>query len=260
MAPIKNTFNLPRLDPIVGQAEVQNPAGLATKQTTGKTGGLTNAALSRGIGALAGLGSIAQMGISMAQIQDSSPYQMQIDQFGQIGDSGASSYNQLADMYAENARGVVAPTADELRGMDTGQKLGSVLSSTMTGASAGSAFGVPGAIVGGIAGLGAGVAGWLVGDARAKSEADRLIQEREKAQERNRLRLGVAGNRIAENNFRSQYANIGAEGGQIQRQTLQEFAERTLKKNRMPASYGQRPFAYKRVMCNGGVKIAIRTK
>lgn len=221
--------------------------------------GITPEGLSKTLGIVSGIGDIAQMGIGLAQIKDVSPYDYQLKSYEDIGRQGASSNSQLADMYGEVQRGVNIPSSDELRGMDSGQKFGSVLSAGLSGAVAGSSLGLPGIIGGTITGLAGGTVGAIAGDIRAQREADRLRREQQEAYKNNITRLGVEGDRLADRNFRSQYAHIGARGGEIQKPTVQDFADRVLGHTRKPVA-DRASLGFKKEYCSGGLKVSIRVK
>lgn len=215
----------------------------------------------KGTGLLSGIGDIAQMGIGLSRTEDISPYQSQIQDYSQIERTGASSFGQLADLYTQVGAGVVTPSADELRGMDTGQKLGSVASSAVSGAFTGLQVGGGplGALAGGIVGLGSGIAGWLVGDNKAERQSRQLAAQAEKAKKDNLLNLSAAGDRLSEFQFRSDYAHVAKAGGKIEKLSLEDFAKHALSKPRQ-ASYGKPSIAYKRSFCSGGLKVSMKVK
>ena len=214
----------------------------------------------KGIPLLSGIGDVAQMSINLAQTEDTEPYQQQIENYSSLASNNASSFDQLANMYSLTAPGVVTPSANELRGMDTWQKIGSLASAGLSGAKTGlEVGGGVGALIGGVVGLGAGAAGWIVGDTKAYNDAQELREQAAKAKKDNLLNLSAAGDRLKDTQFRSDYAHAAKFGGQIEKVSLDDFAKRSLRKPRL-ASYGQVPLAYKKTFCNGGLKVSIKVK
>lgn len=210
----------------------------------------------KGAGLLSGIGQLGQQAVSLGQIEDTSGYRGMIDDYSLIGSRGASSFNQLANLYEQAGRGVALPTTQDIRGYSDGQKVGSVLTSVASGASAGAMFGPWGALAGGVIGLGTGLTGMLVGNARAEREAERLATQQSIASKRVRSNLYGAGERLSDYKFRSGISNVAKKGGPLRQQSIQEFASRVLNQPHRVAE--GKPVSIQKHYCEGGLKISIK--
>ena len=109
-----------------------------------------------------------------SQIRDTSMQEGVIGDLYRAGNYNYNNYDQLANDYAQTN---FSPNFNyqDIRGMTTGQQVGSVATSTLSGAATGLQIGGPwGALIGGVAGLGTGLAGVASGNASAHIKQDSL--------------------------------------------------------------------------------------
>ena len=206
-----------------------------------------------------GLGNIWNSVKSLSDIEDTSAYDQQIYDIGNIGTAGYGSYGQLQDDYQRLADSNFSVNYDDIRGADTGQMIGDTLSATMAGASAGFSVGSGwGALAGGIIGLGAGIGGIIAGNMKAKKEQARLKNDALLATNSARRNLASAGEGVRRYNFRSGVAHSAAQGGQIERKqlTMQEFADRILNRQRRSDVTHSARLVTQR--CKGGVIVRLK--
>ena len=192
-----------------------------------------------------------------AQIRDTSMQEGIISDLNRAGNYNYNNYEQLANDYAQTNFNPQFGYQD-IRGMTTGQQIGSVGTSTLSGAMTGLQIGGPwGALVGGVVGLGTGLGGVLTGNAAARAKQDQLNLEAYLAADASRQNFAAAHERIGDNIHRQNAVNAVAKGGPIKRQSIQEYANKVLKKNRYPnaparsiiRSYGE-----------GGLTVRIKVK
>ena len=221
--------------------------------------GKQNALIGGGLSALNGGLQLATGAITSARVNDMPQYDWQINQINQAGQGNYYSFDQLAQGY--NTIDSIMPDIDfdDIRGMNTGQKIGSVGNLALSGATTGATIGGPwGALVGGVAGLGAGIVGVFAGDAEAERKKRIYENEAMLAQANARTNLNAAHERLTDYQFRSGVAHAVAEGGRIERkkQSLQEFAARALRK---PQAREMEPFSgITHSKCKGGTMVRIK--
>lgn len=162
------------------------------------------------------VGSIAQAGISNAQIADTSGIESQIEAQKNMT-AGASSNEDLLNEWGSWTKAKDDYTWRDVRGGNTGQRLAGTLGAAGQGAATGASVGGPvGAIVGGVAGLGSAIGGWLGGNRKAKRKARRLNREAREANERALSSFETrAGTIDAQNDFNI-LANFSAYGGPLE--------------------------------------------
>lgn len=111
-------------------------------------------------------------------------------------------------------------------------------------------------LIGGVVGLGTGLGGVLTGDAIARTKQNTLNIQAGLASDAARQNFAAAHERIGDNIHRQNAVNAVAKGGPIKRQTIAEYADKVLKKNR---TYPMgTPIS--RSFCNGGLKVRIKVK
>ena len=188
------------------------------------------AGVGMGLSALQGVTGLMNSFNSLNTIADTSAQQGMVDDISALGTRDYGNYSDLSSGYDALNRQTNFDY-DDIRGMNTMQKVGNVASAIGTGASAGMAFGPWGAVVGGLAGLGTGIAGWLSGDANARTEQARLQREAKQATNSAITNLNAANEALTNRQFRSGIATRAAQGGQIERQqmSIKEFADKVLK-------------------------------
>lgn len=189
-------------------------------------------------GALAGFNGLTQIAtntMNLADINDTTTYQRQLDDVSRIGALNYNSYDQVASEYGRLDNSIPHIDSEYIRGVDTKGKIGGVASSTLAGASAGMTIGGPwGALAGGIVGLGSGLLGVNAGDRKAAAEESFLQQKAKNATEIAQLNLGAAQERVAQGQQRRGVVNMAEQGGKIKRkQSIHDFAAKALRKPRM---------------------------
>lgn len=173
--------------------------------------------LGSSIGSIGGaVGSIAQAGISNAQIADTSGIEAQNDaQKNMI--VGASSNDDLMSEWGSWNKVKDDYSWKDVRGGSTGQRITNTIGAAGQGAAAGASVGGPiGAIVGGVVGLGSAIGGWLGGNRKAKRKARRLNREAREANERALSSFETRANTIDAQNDFNILANFSAYGGPLE--------------------------------------------
>lgn len=168
-----------------------------------------------------------------SQIRDTEAQEYQIANLANAGNYNYNNYDQLASDYANTDFGKQFGY-DDIRGMSTGQQVGSVATSTLSGAMTGLQVGGPwGALIGGAIGLGTGLGGVAYGNATAKIKQDSLNTNALLASDAAQQNFGAAHERISASRARQGMVNSVASGGNIQRrsQSIREYANKMLKKS-----------------------------
>lgn len=172
--------------------------------------------LGSSIGSIGGaVGSIAQAGISNAQIADTSGIEAQNDAQKNMIVSASSnddlmsewgSWNKVKDDYSWK----------DVRGGSTGQRITNTIGAAGQGAAAGASVGGPiGAIVGGVVGLGSAIGGLFGGNRKAKKKAKKLNQQAKEANERALTSFETRADNIDTQNDFNMLANFSAYGGPL---------------------------------------------
>lgn len=180
-------------------------------------------------------------------------YDYRLDLLSSVGRSPYSTFEDIDNAYSVSNY-IPNVSFDDIRGMNTMQKIGNVGSSALSGASAGFALaGLPGAIGGLVFGLGAGIKGVLDGDEEARRREDFYNTSLRQEYADSRKNLSASSERLMNYNFRNGVSTMRASGGQIKReQNLQDFAERILRK---PSFDTGRII---RKHCDGGTMVRIK--
>lgn len=172
--------------------------------------------LGSSIGSIGGaVGSIAQAGISNAQIADTSGIEAQNNaQKNMI--VGASSNDDLMSEWGSWNKVKDDYSWKDVRGGSTGQRITNTIGAAGQGAAAGASVGGPiGAIVGGVVGLGSAIGGWLGGNRKAKKKAKKLNQQAKEANERALTSFETRADNIDTQNDFNMLANFSAYGGPL---------------------------------------------
>jgi len=136
-----------------------------------------------------------------------------------------------------------------------GERAVSTLKGIGSGAMAGAQIGGPiGAIVGGAAGLLSGIGGSILGNRKAKIEAERLNQEAEEAKNRYLANFSNNAEQISQNKFNTAALNLAAFGGMLKNNNIDNF---TKSKVRLAAFGGNMfsPLGREDGFTNGVVKV-----
>ena len=160
------------------------------------------------------IGTIVNAGIQNAQIADTSGLEGEIKK--------AKAYTVQANNNDDlmNEWGMFSPMEDvywkDIRGGNTGQRIGNTIGAVGSGALAGASVGGPiGAIVGAVTGLGSAIGGWLAGDSKAKKKANKFNRQIGAANEKNLIALEDRAGNIDTQNDLNMLANFSAYGGPI---------------------------------------------
>ena len=192
-----------------------------------------------------------------AQIRDTAMQENQISDLSLAGNYNYQNYDQLANDYA---RTNFSPqfNYDDIRGMSTGQQVGSVATSALSGAATGLQIGGPwGALIGGVVGLGTGLTGVLSGNEEARNRLKALNLDASLAADASRMNFAAAHERIGDNIHRQNAVNAVAKGGPIRRQSIREYAEKVLGPGARQREY-RCGGSIQKVYCDGGLKIKIK--
>lgn len=196
-----------------------------------------------------------------SQIRDTSMIEGQIDDLRNAGNYNYNNYDQLANDYAQTNFGGPNFSYQDIRGMTTGQQVGSVATSALSGAVTGLQIGGPwgalaGLAVGGLTGLG----GVFAGNSRAKAQQEYLNLQSDMAAETAQQNFAAAHERIGDNIHRQNAINAVKYGGPISRQqSIQQFADRVLGKGGC-MQREHRPSNVQRIMKNGGCVYRVKVK
>lgn len=172
--------------------------------------------LGNSIGSIGGaVGSIAQAGISNAQIADTSGIEAQ-NKAQKNMVVGASSNDDLMSEWGSWNKVKDDYSWKDVRGGSTGQRITNTIGAAGQGAAAGASVGGPiGAIVGGVVGLGSAIGGWLGGNRKAKKKAKKLNQQAKEANERALTSFETRADNIDTQNGFNMLANFSAYGGPL---------------------------------------------
>lgn len=172
--------------------------------------------LGNSIGSIGGaVGSIAQAGISNAQIADTSGIEAQ-NKAQKNMVVGASSNDDLMSEWGSWNKVKDDYSWKDVRGGSTGQRITNTIGAAGQGAAAGASVGGPiGAIVGGVVGLGSAIGGWLGGNRKAKRKAKRLNKAAKEANERALTSFETRADNIDTQNDFNMLANFSAYGGPL---------------------------------------------
>lgn len=188
-----------------------------------------------------------------AQIRDTSMQENQIADLSRAGNYNYNNYDQLANDYAQTNFGGPNISYQDIRGMTTGQKFGSVGTSMLSGAATGLQIGGPwgalaGLAVGGLTGIG----GVLAGDSAARTRQESLNIQAKLAGDAAQQNFAAAHERIGDNIHRQNAVNAVAEGGPIHRMIDDTLLKKPRQKEYRCGGKVQKLY------CNGGVKIRIK--
>lgn len=173
--------------------------------------------LGSSIGSIGGaVGSIAQAGISNAQIADTSGIEAQ-NKAQKNMVVGASSNDDLMSEWGSWNKVKDDYSWKDVRGGSTGQRITNTIGAAGQGAAAGASVGGPiGATVGGVVGLGSAIGGWIGGNKKAKRKAKRLNKEAQEANERALTSFETRAENIDTQNDFNMLANFSAYGGPLE--------------------------------------------
>lgn len=236
----------------------KNTNGQDDEEEQEGTGFDANSFMTKTSSVLGGITGLVENYDRGASIQDTEGLENQIQEYGNIGRGTYNDYDQLASDFGQLD---LTPDIDEdeIRGLTTGQKWGTIGSGVATGAAAGAAFGGIGAAVG--AGIGAITSGLsiLAGDEEARKQKEYLENLKSVASQKATINLGLAHEDIRERRNREGIYNLSAQGGKIRRMSsLQEFADTVLNSSsKNDVSHSARIVRSK---CKGGTMIRVKVR
>lgn len=172
--------------------------------------------LSSSIGSVfTGATGIADSFMSNNEIKDTSEEEAAIDATGST-QFGSGSYDNLLSSFSTMDMAAANYTADDVRGLSTGQMVGNTLKGVGSGAVAGAQIGGPwGAVIGGAAGLLGGLGGIFSGDKKARDKANELNLEAKRANEQYLASFENAASNTHNTMFNNTLLNMAAKGGKI---------------------------------------------
>lgn len=211
------------------------------------------------VAGLTGATTLLSNAFKDAQIRDTTMQENQIADLRNAGNVNYNNYDQLANDYAQTNFNPQFNYQD-IRGMTTGQQVGSVATSTLSGAMTGLQIGGPwGALAGGVIGLGTGLGGVLTGNAAAKTRQETLQIDADFAADASRRNFAAAHERIGDNIHRQNAVNAVAQGGPIRRQqSIKEYADKVLGQKAVQRE--RKPSNVQRIMTNGGCVYRVKVK
>lgn len=162
------------------------------------------------------VGSIAQAGISNAQIADTSGIEAQ-NKAQKNMVVGASSNDDLMSEWGSWNKSKDNYSWKDIRGGSTGQRIMNTIGATTSGATTGATVGGPiGAAVGGAVGLHSAIWGWVGGNSKAKRKARQLNEQAKEANERALSSFETRAENIDTQNDFNMLANFSAYGGPLE--------------------------------------------
>lgn len=195
-----------------------------------------------------------------ARIRDTTTQEGIISDLSRAGNYNYNNYDQLANDYAQTSFNPQFGYQD-IRGMTTGQKVGSVATSALSGAATGLQIGgLWGGLIGLIGGGAIGGAGVVAGDTSAQVKQNQLNLQANLASEAAQQNFAAAHERIGDNIHRQNAVNAVARGGKIQRQTLKEYADSVLSSGPKMREHNTRHYDIKKSMTEGGLSVRIKIK
>lgn len=184
-----------------------------------------------------GINGILNPALQAADIADTTMQRYDIANVANMGSSNYYDWNQIGADYANANMNVGGYEADDVRGMTTGEKWGSVGTGALAGAKAGyEVGGWVGALAGGVIGAGGALAGVISGNRKAQREAINLNNQADIAQQYAKQNFAAGFEQVADRQNRKLQSNIAAEGGKISQaaksrhMTISQFADSVLAK------------------------------
>lgn len=187
---------------------MQNMSTQETKANWGKEAGFSKS-VNTAMGIVGGIGEIANAAAANAKIKDTTEDRNNIEQFGNTLYS-SSNYEDAVNQF-QNREDLETYDKKNLTG-GAGKQLKNVGNATLAGAKAGASFGPIGMIVGGAVGAISSGIGAMVGNSKAKKEADRLNAMAQEAEVKNTSNFNISVDNIANQSNIMDMANFAAYG------------------------------------------------
>lgn len=188
---------------------MQDVSKQETQANWGKGAGVQTKA-NNAFGIIGGIGEIANATAANAKIKDTTEDRNNIEQFGNTLYS-SSNYEDAVNQF-QNRGDLETYDKKDLTG-GAGKQLKNVGNATLAGVKAGASFGPIGMIVGGAVGAISSGIGAMVGNNKAKKEADRLNAMAQEAEVRNVDNFNINVDNIANQSNIMDMANFAAYGG-----------------------------------------------
>ena len=179
-------------------------------------------------GVTAGISGVTNLASQFGQASHTADISSELGRIDDLSRMGNYNYNNYEQLSNDLAHATYTPqmSYDDIRGMSTGQQVGSVATSALSGASAGMQIGGPwGAAIGGLVGIGTGIAGVVTGNREAERKQQRIQAQATLATDSAMLNFGAAHERLNEQNHRDKLSNVAAYGG-----GLKMFVDKKLRK------------------------------
>ena len=218
-----------------------------------------NAVIGGAASALSGLAGTFSDALSASRVTDTSGL---YNQLGDAADQGIYGYGSMDSIFSDPfEQASVDMSKEDMRGMNTMQKVTSIGTSALNGFTTGTAIAGP---WGGLAG--AAIAGGITaGGVLAGNNANDVqykglqIQAQRANAFRNENRIAAI-DQYEDQSNRSKIANMGAKGGQMERrsQSLREFADAVL--NNRERNERTRALGLERTHGEGGTRLRIKIK
>lgn len=189
--------------------------GKASKEALDEAFSLEN--IPSSLGAVTGaISTMADAFTGNSQIADTSAIENNISETKNTDFTGATDTNSLLDSWNSVNWQDADYTAQDVRGVSTGEMIGNTIGAMGSGVAAGAQLGGPwGAVAGGIAGLGSSLAGIFTGNSKAEQKASELNQAAEKANITARNRFAYQADKVHDNIYSDLVRNISAYGGTL---------------------------------------------
>lgn len=189
--------------------------GKASKEALDEAFSLEN--IPSSLGAVTGaISTMADTFTGNSQIADTSAIENNISETKNTNFTGATDTDSLLDSWNSINWQDADYTAEDIRGVSTGEMIGNTIGAVGSGLAAGAKLGGPwGAVAGGIAGLGSSLAGIFTGDSKAEQKASELNQAAEKANIAAQNRFAYQADKVHDNMYSDLARNISAYGGTL---------------------------------------------
>ena len=178
---------------------------------------IRNNAVASGLMAVgAGINGILNPSLQAAEIGDTTAQRARIADVSHLGEGNYYDYDQLGADYANANFNIGNISSNDIRGLSTKEKIGSIGSAGLAGASAGMQVAGPwGALAGGVIGVGSSLLGIASGNRKEEREAINLNNQADIAQQYAQQNFAAAFEQVADRKNRQAQVNIAAQGGSI---------------------------------------------
>lgn len=189
--------------------------GKASKEALDAAFSLEN--IPSSLGAVTGaISTMADAFTDNSQIADTSAIENNISETQNTNFTGATDTDSLLDSWNSVNWQDADYTAQDVRGVSTGEMIGNTIGAVGSGIAAGAQLGGPwSAVAGGIAGLGSSLTGIFTGNRKAEQKASELNLAAEKANIAAQNRFAYQADKVHDNMYSDLARNISAYGGTL---------------------------------------------